>query len=109
VIAQDPPAHAQGIEQPGVSLLVAAADDEAPDGYVMPDMTGWPLASAQAALAKVGIKAAPPGFVSLPVAPVGNGIAPVKLPVRPGVVMAQTPAAGSRVDRGTMVKLTVAR
>jgi eukaryotic-like serine/threonine-protein kinase len=32
VLAQDPPAHAQGIEQPSVNLLVAASDDEAPDG-----------------------------------------------------------------------------
>ncbi|MGO8756602.1 MAG: PASTA domain-containing protein [Terracidiphilus sp.] len=109
VIAQDPPAHAQGIEQPSVSLLVAAASGEGPDGYVMPDLTGWPLSSAQAALAKAGIKSAPPGFVNVPVAPVGNGIAPVKLPVRPGAVLTQSPAAGSRVDRDTMVKLTVAR
>ena len=42
VLAQDPPPHAQGIEQPSVSLLVAAPDDEVPDGYVMPDLTGWP-------------------------------------------------------------------
>ena len=40
VIAQDPPAHAQGIEQPSVNLLVTAADDELPDGYVMPDFIG---------------------------------------------------------------------
>ena len=38
VLAQDPPAHAQGIAQPSVNLLVAAPDDAAPDGYVMPDM-----------------------------------------------------------------------
>ena len=42
VLAQDPPAHAQGIEQPSVNLLVAAPDDETPDGYVMPDFSGWP-------------------------------------------------------------------
>ena len=51
VLAQDPPAHAMGIEQPSVNLLVAAPDTETPDGYAMPDLTGWPLASAQAALA----------------------------------------------------------
>lgn len=109
VIAQDPPAHAQGIEQPSVSLLVAAASEEAPDGYVMPDLTGWPLSSAQAILAKVGIESAWPSFVTVPVAAVGTGNAPVKLPVRPGAVMAQSPTAGSHVDRNTIVKLTVAR
>src|ERR1700689_3291415 len=37
VIAQDPPAHAQGIAQPSINLLVAAPGDDAPDGFVMPD------------------------------------------------------------------------
>ena len=78
VLAQDPPAHAQGIEQPSVNLLVAAPDDETPDGYVMPDLAGWPIASANAALAKVGIHTAPPKFVDVPVAAVGNGDAPLQ-------------------------------
>src|ERR1700722_8175480 len=39
VLAQDPPAHAQDIAQPNVSLLIAAPNDETVDGYVMPDMT----------------------------------------------------------------------
>jgi beta-lactam-binding protein with PASTA domain len=109
VLAQDPPAHALGIEQPSVNLLVAAPDQEAPDGYVMPDLTGWPAVSAQATLAKVGIKTAPPGFVDLAVPPVGSGDAPPRLPVRPGEVLAQSPGAGARVDQDTTVKLTVAR
>jgi beta-lactam-binding protein with PASTA domain len=109
VLAQDPPAHAQGIEQPNVNLLVAAPDEEAPDGYVMPDLTGWPVVSAQAALAKVGINTAPPSFVDEPVPPVGSGNAPLKLPVRPGEVLSQSPTAGSRVDQDTTVKLTVAK
>src|SRR5208337_293562 len=108
VLAQDPPAHAQGIEQPSVNLLVAAPDNEAPDGYVMPDLTRWPIVSAQAALAKVGIKTATPVYVDVPMAPVGNGITPPKLPFRPGSVLAQSPVAGSRVDQDTLVKLTVA-
>ena len=109
VLAQDPPPHAQGIEQPSVSLLVAAPDDETPDGCVMPDLTGLPLASAEAALNKVGIKTAPPVYVSEAVPPVGSGDAPIKLPVKPGDVVAQSPSAGTRVDQTTMVKLTVAR
>jgi eukaryotic-like serine/threonine-protein kinase len=109
VIAQDPPAHAQGIEQPSVNLLVATPDDEIPDGYVMPDLTGWPIVSAQAALAKLGIKTAMPVYVDVPMTPVGSGDAPPKLPVRPGGVVAQVPASGSRVDQNTLVKLTVAK
>ena len=43
------------------------------------------------------------------VPPVGSGDAPIKLPVKPGDVVAQSPSAGTRVDQTTMVKLTVAR
>jgi beta-lactam-binding protein with PASTA domain len=92
-----------------VNLLVAAPDDETPDGYVMPDLTGLPLASAEAALMKVGIKTAPPVYLSEAVPPVGSGDAPIKLPVKPGDVVAQSPSAGTRVDQTTAVKLTVAK
>lgn len=109
VIAQDPPAHAQGIERPAVDLLVAAPDMEIPDGYVMPDLTGLPVVAAQADLAKVGIKSAPPIFVDVPVAPVGSGNAPPQPPVLPGAVIAEQPAAGGRVDQTMEVKLTVAK
>ena len=109
VLAQDPPAHAQGIEQPSVNLLVAAPDDQQPDGYVMPDFSGWPVASAEAALAKVGIKAAPPSLVDVPIAPPGSGDAPIRAPVKPGAIMAQSPSAGTRVDQSTVVRFTVVK
>ena len=109
VLAQDPPAHAQGIAQPTINLLVAAPPDDAPDGFVMPDLVGVPVVTAQAELAKVGIKSATPTFVDVPVGPVGNGSAPPRLPVPPGSVTAQQPPAGARVDQSTTVKLTVAK
>lgn len=109
VLAQDPPGHAQGIERPSINLLVAAPSDDAPDGFVMPDMVGWPVVSAQAALTRVGIKALPPSFVDVPIAPVGSGDTPPRLPVKPGAVLAQAPAAGSRVDQSTVVRLTAAQ
>jgi beta-lactam-binding protein with PASTA domain len=109
VLAQDPPAHAQDIEQPSVSLLVAAPDNETPDGYVMPDLTGVPIVTAQMDLARVGIKTATPAYIDVPVQPVGSGNAQPRLPVRPGSVVAQQPAAGARVDLTTEVSLTVAK
>ncbi len=109
VLAQDPPAHAQGIEQPSVSLLMAAPGEEKPDGYVMPDFTGWPVVSAQAALVKVGIKMAKPVYVDVPVAAVGTGDTAPRLPAKPGTVFAQSPLPGSRVDQSTLVKLTVVK
>jgi beta-lactam-binding protein with PASTA domain len=109
VLAQDPPAHAQGIARPSIDLLVAAAEDDAPDGFVMPDLTGLPVVTAQAELARVGIKTAAPSFVDVPVAPMGSGNALPVLPVKPGAVMAQQPAAGARVEQSVLVKLTVAK
>jgi len=84
VLAQDPPAHAQGIARPSINLLVAAPDDEAPDGYVMPDLTGLPVVSAQAQLAKVGIESAPPTFVDVPIGPMTSGDGPLRQPIKPG-------------------------
>jgi len=109
VIAQDPPAHSLGIEQPAVNLLVAAPDEEAADGYVMPDLVGVPIVTAQAMLAKVGLKFGSPTFAEVPVQPVGAGNAPPKPPVAPGSVIAQQPPAGSRVDVTMEVKLTAAK
>lgn len=109
VLAQDPPAHAQDIAQPTVSLLVAAPDDEKPDGYVMPNLVGLPVLSAQIELSKFGIKTATPTYESVPVGAIGSGNAPPQLPIKPGSVIAQFPPAGARVDQSTTVKLTAAK
>jgi beta-lactam-binding protein with PASTA domain len=109
VIAQDPPAHAQGIARPSIDLLVAAPEDDAPDGFVMPDLTGLPVVTAQAELKRVGIQTERPRFVDVPVAPVGTGNAAPVMPVKPGAVIAQQPAAGARVAQSDLVNLTVAK
>ena len=62
----------------------------------------------QAQLAKVGISSATPTYLPVPVAPMGLGDAPPRPPLKPGSVIAQTPAGGSRVEQSTQVKLTVA-
>jgi len=108
VLAQDPPAHAQGIEGPSVNLLVAAPAQDAPDGFVMPDLTGMPIVAAQAALEHVGIRTTPT-YVDVHVPPVGEGSTPPQAPQAPGSVIGQQPSAGSRVDQLMPVKLTVAR
>jgi eukaryotic-like serine/threonine-protein kinase len=109
VLAQDPPAKSQGIERPSIDLLIATGGDETADGYVMPDMTGMPVISAQAELSRVGIKTGTPRFVEVPVASVGTGDAQPKAPVKPGSVIAQQPPFGAHVDQTTMVMLTVAK
>jgi beta-lactam-binding protein with PASTA domain len=109
VLSQDPPGHAKGIEQPNVSLLVAAPDDETPDGYAMPDLTGLPVAAARTVLAKVGVNSLLPYYVDVPVAPVGEGSNLPTLPAKPGTVIAQSPPAGSRIDQNTVVRLTAVK
>ena len=108
VLAQDPPAHAQGIEGPSVNLLVATPTQDTPDGFVMPDFTGMPIVAVQAALGRVGIKTAPPTYVDVHIPAVGEGTTPPPAPQAPGSVIGQQPAAGSRVDQSSQVKLTVA-
>lgn len=109
VLAQDPPPHAQDIAQPTVSLLLAAPSDQQPDGYLMPDLTGWVASSAAATLAKAGIKTAPLQYVYVAIAPIGSGNTPPRPMVKPGSVLAQSPPAGSRIDQATIVHLSVAR
>ena len=109
VLAQDPPAHALGIAQPTVSLLLAAPNDEKPDGYVMPNLVGLPILTAQIQLSKVGINTSMPLYDSVPVGSVGDGSAPPQLLIRPGTVIAQSPAAGTRVDQSMTVRLTAAK
>jgi beta-lactam-binding protein with PASTA domain len=127
VLAQDPPPRAQGIERPAVNLLVAAPDEARPDGYVMPDLSGLPVVSAQAALTRVGLKPGEPKFedVSIPsvgsasTPPAANGASGTATPqpapaaprpsVLPGTVLSQSPPPGHRVDVGATVVFTVAR
>lgn len=109
VLAQDPPAHAQGIEGPSINLLVAAPTDQIPDGFVMPDFAGVPIVTAQAMLEHVGLKLGTPSYVDVSVPPVSQGNTPSTPPQAPGSVIAQQPLAGARVDSHTEIKLTVAR
>ena len=99
VLAQDPPAHAQGIARPSINLLVAAPErrcarrlcDARPDRPAGGERAG----GADAGGHPVGA----PKFVDVPVAPVGAGDAAPEMPVKPGAVMAQQPAAGARVEQ----------
>jgi len=109
ILAQDPPAHAKGIAQPSVNLLVATPNDEAPDGYVMPDLVGWPVAGAQASLARLGLHVAAPKYVDVPIGSVGAAGAQPRPPVAPSTVIAQFPLTGWRVDQTMQVRLTVAK
>lgn len=109
VLAQDPPAHSQGIAQPSVNILVAAPNSAAPDGYVMPDLAGLPVTTAIEQLTRIGLKVDPPTYVDVNIPPVGaSGAAPAP-PTSPGSVITQQPLAGARVDQNTAIKLVAAK
>ncbi len=109
VLAQDPPAHSQGIAQPSVNLLVAVLDNASPDGYVMPDLMGIPVIAAQAMLNKLGLKADTPSYADVSIPSVSTGIELPKPAIPPGSIIAQQPMAGARVDQTSIVKLTAAK
>jgi len=109
VLAQDPPAHSQGIAQPSVNILVAAPDDAAPDGFVMPSVIGMPVISAQDLLSRAGLKVDTPTYADVNVPAIGTAGEPPEAPIPPGSVIAQLPIAGARVDQATEIKLTAAK
>ena len=109
VLAQDPPAHAQGIAGPSINLLVAAPAEDTPDGFVMPDFYGVPIVAAQAQLERVGLKGTTPTFEDVHVPAIGAAGTLPRPPVALGSVIAQQPLAGARVDQNSIVRFTVAK
>jgi beta-lactam-binding protein with PASTA domain len=133
VLAQDPPGKAQGIEKPSINLLVAAVDDTPANGFVMPDLTGLPVLTAQSMLSRVGIKFGDPKYQDVAIPAVSSsGYAPVTAPnaaapaptsqpapapapviqkptALPGSVISQSPPAGYRIEVGSTAALTVAK
>ena len=116
VIAQIPSAGSAKVERPTVALLLSTSASYTSSSYVMPDLVNASYAAASANIAHTGLDLAPPDYksVAIPdIAGVGNSggampAAPV-LPTRPGTILAQSPAAGARIDAHTAIHLTVAR
>ena len=115
VIAQSPDPNAAGVESPTMNLLIASEPQDeasATTGYVMPNLVGQVFTAAALAVSHMGLKLAPVKdedmHATAPAAP-GSSTAPVAPAYPPGTVVAETPAAGSRVDATTPIQLTVAR
>lgn len=109
VIAQSPQPDASGVESPTVNLLVASAQPPEPaDGLVMPDLEGQIFTAAALSLTHMGLHLAPLQEQKVQVPPVTPGD-PQPLSAPPGTVIAQNPAAGSRVDPSMSIQLTVAQ
>ncbi|GGH13816.1 PASTA domain-containing protein [Silvibacterium dinghuense] len=131
VVAQTPLPNASGVERPTVSLLTATAPAEDTSGYVMPNFVGQSYATAALAITRAGFQLAPmhtqatesaplpiqgssatpsaTAQTSVPAAAPASETSPTQPQVAIGTVTSQLPAAGSRVDSGIPVTLTVAQ
>ena len=120
VIAQTPTANATDVEGPRVSILTAHLAPTPENASVMPDMIGENFTQAALEIIHSGFKLAP--LQNVPVAPVSSSPAgqptasattaasPVvgtAATAPPGAVIAQTPAAGTRIPAGSTIQLTV--
>jgi beta-lactam-binding protein with PASTA domain len=115
VIAQSPDAGAASVDRPTVALLLSAPVSPEATGYVMPDFINQPEKAAEAAVSKAGLKLAPTLYRQAEIPPVasiaapGEAPAPPALPIMPGTVIAQQPAAGARVEAGGTIQFTLAQ
>jgi eukaryotic-like serine/threonine-protein kinase len=93
VTQQDPAPGTTDVTGPHVSLLVSLGPR--PPAYVMPELSGLPLAEAQSRLSGAGLKVSKvvPGQAS---------------DSAPGTVIGQTPSRGQRVDSISTIELQVA-
>lgn len=121
VVAQTPLAHATDAQSPRVGILTASASLPAQNASVMPDLTGEPFTAAALAVVHAGFTLAPLQNPPVPATgSTGNSPAPLQggqpspspnsssqTAVASGAVIAQTPAAGSRIVAGATIQLTV--
>lgn len=94
VLEQSPSPGSTDASSPHVDLLVSLGPNL--PAYVMPELTGIPLADAQQKLAAAGFKIAQ-------VSPMPGGGAPL------GTVISQLPVKGARIEPGTGVYLQVSQ
>lgn len=113
VLAQSPSAQGGEVTSPRVSLLVSDGEAAQTAAYVMPSLVGLSYSAAAARTSAAGLKLVGAEEVVAAPGPVGpadggtvSGMA-VAGPVTSGTVVAQSPAAGSRVQQGDVVRVTV--
>lgn len=115
VIAQSPSPGAAAVDRPDVALLLSAPLPPESTGYVMPNFVDGSAKAAGDAVARAGLRLAPPLYqqAAIPavaaIAEPGQPPAAPALPVVPGTVIAQSPAAGQRVEAGATIQLTLAQ
>ena len=110
VLAQTPPANAEGVDKPEVSLLLTEPYTAVPKAWVMPNLVGLSYSAASARMRDMDLRVyaivpQPAAPVVDPNAPAGTP-APAPTPMAPaGVVLTQTPTAGARVTSADIAKV----
>lgn len=99
VVAQSPPAAAEGVASPKVNLLFAAP--EATPAYVMASLVGRPLADAVRIVQDAGLKVGSVSTVA------GDPQLPAS--VASGVVLRQSVAVGQKVLAGATIDFDVSK
>ena len=124
VLAQTPTPNSGGADSPRVSLLVSDTENAPQPAYVMPSLVGLSYAAATARAATAGlhlvaeaeapaqpVPAAPPVTNGTSVATPAQTVTPPtpqpEVPPNSGIVLAQTPAPGGRVQKGDAVHVTL--
>jgi beta-lactam-binding protein with PASTA domain len=103
VLAQTPPANAEGVDKPEVSLLLSQLESASLRAYVMPNLVGMSYTAASAKMREMDLRvyAIVPQPVPVAVDPNAPAGTPPPAPVATipaGVVLSQNPAAGMRVS-----------
>jgi len=94
VVLQDPPPSTTEMHSPAVNLLVSLGDP--PTAYICPSFVGRPLAEVRRTLEKAGFKV--------------KSVRSIPTDVTPrGTVLAQSPAAGSKITPDTEFNFQVAQ
>lgn len=106
VVAQDPPPSAQPARSPAINLLVSLGDPAAE--FVCPGFVGMALGQAQRTLTRAGFTmtqatTAPAAISQGPAASASAGVS-----ANSGIILSQSPAAGSRIAAGASFSFTVA-
>jgi serine/threonine-protein kinase len=94
VVAQDPSPESAGVRSPAVDILVSVG--EASEAYLCPRLVGQPIAEVRRSLEKAGFKVA--------------GVTSITTESGPrGIVLTQSPAAGSKIGSDAVFSFQVSQ
>ncbi|HXX16728.1 MAG TPA: PASTA domain-containing protein [Candidatus Eremiobacteraceae bacterium] len=94
VVAQDPPPESAELRTPAVNILVSVGEE--PTSYLCPKFLGQPIAEARRSLERAGFKVADVTSITTQSGP-------------RGVILTQSPAAGSKIDSDAMFSFEVSQ